>query len=99
MVRLISYLLEMILLLVVGRALTRAFQQLFGPVNVGGATERPQPQRPESSVPVRGETARDPVCGMFVSTELSQKLVLQGETLHFCSQECRERFRQARAKV
>jgi YHS domain-containing protein len=41
---------------------------------------------------VRGETARDPVCGMFVSTELSHRLTRGKETLHFCSRECLERY-------
>ena len=42
---------------------------------------------------IKGETARDPVCGIFVSTEVSYRLTEGGETLHFCSPECRERYR------
>jgi len=40
----------------------------------------------------RGEMARDPVCGMFVSTELSQRLRRGAGTLHFCSRECLEKY-------
>lgn len=40
----------------------------------------------------KGQTARDPVCGMFVSTELSHKLNDGGLTLHFCSRECLEQY-------
>jgi YHS domain-containing protein len=36
--------------------------------------------------------ARDPVCGMFVSTELSQQLKRGTGTLHFCSRECLEKY-------
>jgi YHS domain-containing protein len=50
---------------------------------------RPSPASPG---PHRGEMARDPVCGMFVSTELSQKLRRGGETLHFCSPSCLEKY-------
>jgi YHS domain-containing protein len=39
-----------------------------------------------------GKMVRDPVCGMFVSTELSHQLTEQGQTLHFCSRECLERY-------
>jgi YHS domain-containing protein len=36
---------------------------------------------------------RDPVCGTFVSAEISYPLELDGESLHFCSAECRARYR------
>ncbi|MGA2983181.1 MAG: hypothetical protein ABSG32_05170 [Terriglobia bacterium] len=36
--------------------------------------------------------ARDPVCGMFVSTELSQQLTRGADTLHFCSRECLDKY-------
>jgi YHS domain-containing protein len=35
---------------------------------------------------------RDPICGMFVSPEVSFTLEQQGQVHHFCSAECRERF-------
>jgi len=56
-----------------------------------------RPGRPSQPL-IQGETARDPVCGMFVSTEVSCRLTEQGETLHFCSRECRERYRKESAK-
>jgi YHS domain-containing protein len=37
--------------------------------------------------------ARDPVCGMFVSTELSQQLRRGMDTVHFCSRECMEKYK------
>ena len=55
-----------------------------------------RPNRPSQPL-IQGETARDPVCGMFVSTEVSHQLTEQGETLHFCSRECRERYRKESA--
>jgi YHS domain-containing protein len=36
---------------------------------------------------------RDPVCGTYVSEEVSYTLEHAGEVHHFCSLECRERFR------
>ena len=45
-----------------------------------------------SSASVTGRTFRDPVCGTFVSTELSYKLNRGPETFHFCSPECRRKF-------
>jgi YHS domain-containing protein len=36
---------------------------------------------------------RDPVCGTHVPEAISFPLELQGEVQHFCSMECREKFR------
>jgi len=36
---------------------------------------------------------RDPWCGTHVSAEISHPLNEAGQTLHFCSAECRERYR------
>jgi YHS domain-containing protein len=41
----------------------------------------------------RGVMKRDPVCGTFVDTEVSVKETVEGETLHFCSERCRDAFR------
>ncbi len=35
---------------------------------------------------------RDPVCGMHVSEDISIAVRQGGETLHFCSAECRDRY-------
>ena len=88
-------------LVLLGRLLGRA-AQLFGKPearqtwswswHIGGG----QPGRPSQPL-IQGETARDPVCGMFVSTEVSYRLTEQAETLHFCSRECRERYRKESA--
>jgi len=42
---------------------------------------------------------RDPVCGTFVATEISYPLELDGESLHFCSAECRDRYRAAQPRA
>jgi YHS domain-containing protein len=54
-----------------------------------------EPARPESaaSVPVGGELKKDPICGTFVSTSTSVKKSVGGAVVHFCSAECRDKFR------
>jgi hypothetical protein len=42
---------------------------------------------------------RDPECGTFVSAEISYPLELGGESVHFCSVECRDRYRAARPRA
>ena len=91
------------LLVLLGRLLGRVASLLGKPearrtwswswhVGSGGG----RPSRPPQPL-IRGETARDPVCGIFVSTEVSYRLTEQGETLHFCSRECLERYRKESA--
>lgn len=105
MARLLSYLLDFIVLLVLGRALSRAIGFLFGPAkprsgpSVGdngpgiyGPDGRPTGARRGADSAFRGQTERDPVCGMFVSTEVSHRLRHNGETLHFCSEECLQKY-------
>ncbi|MEJ2174071.1 MAG: YHS domain-containing protein, partial [bacterium] len=47
-------------------------------------------QRPPDARPVAAP--RDPVCGMTV-TQGELKLAHAGQIFHFCSEECRRRFR------
>jgi YHS domain-containing protein len=88
--RVLLYLLDMVVALVVGRVLGAVFQRLrSGQRGHFGAAPAAQPQpRPTHD----GRTVRDPVCGMFVSTELSLPLTRDGQTFHFCSRECLERY-------
>lgn len=99
MVRLLSYFAELIFVIVISKMLGRSLQGFFGsshPRRQGGAVG----EEPGDSPRVRvGKTARDPVCGMFVSTEVSHRLVCGSETLHFCSRECLERYQKETANV
>ena len=90
MVRLLIYVFNVVFVVIVGWIVTRILQQVMG-----GAQPRPGGPRVSRTPPrqvVRGETARDPVCGMFVSTEVSHRLERDGKTLHFCSPECLKKF-------
>ena len=48
---------------------------------------------PHDNVPTR-PGATDPVCGMDVDRETALTLDHDGTAYHFCSQRCRDRFRQ-----
>jgi YHS domain-containing protein len=49
----------------------------------------------EPTVVAGGELKKDPVCGTYVSTALSVTRTINGELVHFCSKECRDKFRAA----
>jgi YHS domain-containing protein len=54
----------------------------------------PQPNQPnlDSHVPMGGELKKDPSCGTYISTATSIKENVGGETIHFCSKECRDKY-------
>ena len=66
----------------------RFFSQSMGS---GAASQDPS----TNGAPVRGELKKDPVCGTFVSTGSSVKQMVNGETVHFCSTTCRDKYRAA----
>lgn len=91
MMRLLAYLFDLIVFVVIARLVGLIFQRLFGtPRAFHWSSRGAAPQAAPDTR--RGETVRDPVCGMFVSTELSHQLKRDGQTLHFCSPECMERY-------
>jgi YHS domain-containing protein len=92
MVRLLLYLFDLVVVTLIGWILARIVQRLFGVAIQGPRAPRPSAPRGTQRSAIAGETARDPVCGMFVSTELSHQLRRNGQTLHFCSRECLERY-------
>jgi YHS domain-containing protein len=85
-------LLDFVILVLFLMAMVRRIGSLFGSPRIDPRTSRGRPPTPPSAAPHRGEMARDPVCGMFVSTELSQQLRRGTDTLHFCSRECLEKY-------
>lgn len=44
------------------------------------------------AAPSGGPLKRDPVCGTFVPSDASLHKVVNGETLYFCSPECRDKY-------
>jgi YHS domain-containing protein len=91
MMRLILYVFDFIFVMVIGWIVSRILRFITG--GAPTPTSNPGPFRNSPKREMRGETARDPVCGMFVSTEVSHRLESDGKLLHFCSPECLEKYR------
>jgi YHS domain-containing protein len=85
---------EFILPLLVFLLLRSVLKNLFGGA---GRTPSPPPQQAPSQPTVvsGGELKKDPVCGTYVSTALAVTRTVNGEVVHFCSKECRDRYRVA----
>jgi YHS domain-containing protein len=82
---LLSWLLRILLILFLVRALWRLAVGLFE-----GMTGRQQVRgrRLDRAVPL----ARDPVCGTYVVPERAPSAAAGGSTYYFCSEECRRAF-------
>jgi YHS domain-containing protein len=68
----------------------RGFSQAMKPGAPGAAP--PNGARPGPQVPLSGELKKDPVCGTYISAATSIKEKVGGETLHFCSAQCRDKY-------
>ncbi|HWB82747.1 MAG TPA: hypothetical protein VG675_01320 [Bryobacteraceae bacterium] len=51
------------------------------------------PQQP--TVSTGGELKKDPVCGTYVAESASVTRTFNGQVVHFCSKECRDKYRVA----
>ena len=56
---------------------------------------RSAPAQARPDVVAGGELKKDPVCGTYVSTGASVTRTVNGQLVHFCSKECRDKYRAA----
>jgi YHS domain-containing protein len=88
----VGYILDALFALMMLRMLYGALRHFFAPRRTAASGTRGAATGTAASS-AGGQMVRDPECGMFVSTELSHRLKKGGETLHFCSQDCLEKYR------
>ena len=84
--------LEIVLPLLVFLFLRSLFGKVFRP---GRTVSRRDAAPPQPTVIAGGELKKDPVCGTYVSAALSVTRTVNGEMMHFCSNECRDKYRAA----
>ncbi len=90
--RMISFLFRIVLLLIAISAIKSAVnfgKRLWYTSLSGRASVR---AHHAGEVPA-AELQKDPVCGIYVPVETSLKRIAGGHVWHFCSEECRNRFR------
>ncbi len=93
MFRAILEFLALLMFFAVARAAIGALGRMFtGSMQSPPPQGRPQTKASDAVLQSAGELRKDPVCGTFVPVATSLKLVVNGETLYFCSAACRDRF-------
>ena len=68
-------------------------KSIFAAVRSYPPSQARAPQPP--AVPAGGELKKDPVCGTYVSTTASVTRTVDGHLVHFCSSQCRDKYRVA----
>ena len=87
----IRFVLPLLALLLV-RSLLRS---VFSGFRTYTATQSQRPAQATTAVPAGGELKKDPVCGTYVSTQGSITRSVDGKLIHFCSAQCRDKYRVA----
>ena len=67
-------------------------RSLFGGTNSQVAAN---PVKRAPKVSPGGELKKDPVCGTYVSADTAVTRKVNGQTVHFCSPACRDKYRVA----
>ena len=94
MFRVIFYLLLTVVVIsvaksVVGIVLKGVAQAMKASSNAPGARSANQASH---QVPLTGELKKDPVCGTYIAAASSIKETVAGQTIYFCSAQCRDKY-------
>ncbi len=81
-----------LLLTIVVITLLRGVIGIISKALSGQANRGPSAPRPAAQVPLSGELKKDPACGTYISAATSIKEKVGGQTFHFCSKECRDKY-------
>jgi YHS domain-containing protein len=82
---------EWLIIFLIARSVITGVARFFRNVSEGTAT----PPAPRSPAELRsaGELRKDPVCETYISVPSPWAKLVKGETVYFCSKECRNKFR------
>jgi len=72
-------------------------RRLVGQMVSGGTGPKPYVDVPNNAV--NQKLVRDPICGMHVAEGLALALKQGGETVFFCSPECRDKYLNGTQKI
>ncbi len=93
MLRFVVICLASILLITLVRSVVGIIMRGFANLVGGGSPAQPAAGPRTPPTPVGGELKRDPVCGPYIAETTSIKRTVGGEVYHFCSTECRDKYR------
>ncbi len=88
-----GWLIRLVLFLIVLTLVRSLVARLFNPQ---GTQRRSRPSRRPARTKrtIEGHMVKDPQCGIYVATDLAITAKSKNQTLHFCSEDCRDKFLQ-----
>ncbi len=89
--RFIFTLIEWLIVFLVARSVITGVSRIFR--STPEASSRPAVQRPPGELVSAGELRKDPVCETYISIPSPWAKLIKGDTIYFCSKECRDKFR------
>ena len=89
------FIIDILLPLLLFALLRSFFRGIFQTRRDVTRSPQPAPQPSAPHVVAGGELKKDPVCGTYVSIGASVTRTVDGQLLHFCSKECRDKYRAA----
>jgi YHS domain-containing protein len=92
MFRAIFYLLLTVFLITVMKSIIGVVLKGVAEAMKPGSTAQDPAPRPGNQIPLSGELKKDPVCGTYIAAASSIKEKVGGQTFHFCSPECRDKY-------
>jgi YHS domain-containing protein len=92
MFRAIFYLLVTVVVITVVRSIVGIVLKGFAEAMKPGSTTQGTGARPSGQIPLTGELKKDPVCGTYIAAASSIREKVGGQTFHFCSPECRDKY-------
>lgn len=93
MFRFLLFLFAIIIIVPILRSVVGFVMHGLGNLVMHDATAQSATASRPPEVPAGGELKKDPVCGTYIAAITSVKKTVGGEVLHFCSPECRDRYR------
>jgi YHS domain-containing protein len=92
MFRAIFYLLLSVVVITVMKSIIGIVLRGVAEAMKPGSSAPGAPPRSPNQVPLTGELKKDPVCGTYISAATSIQEKVGGQTFHFCSPECRDKY-------
>jgi len=87
-----NFILKLIVPLIIFLVVRYVLRNVFGAFQSNQADGKPQVR---TEVPAGGELKKDPVCGTYVAATAGITHQIKGQTVYFCSKECRDKYRAA----
>jgi YHS domain-containing protein len=89
--RFLATLIEWLIIFLVARTVITSVARFFRSVS-STATATPAAHAPDE-LRSAGELRKDPVCQTYISVPSPWAKIVKGETVYFCSRECKDKFK------